>query len=401
VNKLAPDELLAQATCGIHLNGKIAGTGWLASADGYVITAGHILEGASGMDVEVRFSDSEPRSADRVISHYDQNSGLDFGVLKLKNPFAVRTPLPVSLHKSVSGDVRVHGFGMTLKDRSAGRGQIVSYTFVPENRESNRLLLIRSPELGEPGYSGAAVFSDVLQHVVAIQTEATAKPSGAHRDTVVALPLSRVAEHWPELYEIIGIDREREGADYGYEIFLSYNRKERIKAWIEEMFVPELVTWLDEELEAGDPHIFWNQEALRNAWSDTLKDSLRRSRCLVPILTPSYFREPHCCAEWETFIQREQLEGTSLLFPLIWHRGTTLADDVMSRSLDFEKFAFAGDGMKKMELFIEFQAAVKQFAAQLATALRDMPDYKADWPVSNPNGVIVERRNRGLDRPLL
>ena len=56
--------------------------------------------------------------------------------------------------------------------------------------------------MAEEGYSGGAVFSEGLGAVVAIQTETTQTRLGAGRDTVLAMPLYRVAHHWKPLREL-------------------------------------------------------------------------------------------------------------------------------------------------------------------------------------------------------
>jgi hypothetical protein len=71
--------------------------------------------------------------------------------------------------------------------------------FDPQNSSGYRLFKLSSKELGQGGYSGAAVVSDELQAVVAIQIEATIAKTGAERDTILAMPLYRIAQSWLQL----------------------------------------------------------------------------------------------------------------------------------------------------------------------------------------------------------
>lgn len=196
---LSPDELLAQATCAVWREGQVVGTAWLVSNEGELLTAGHLLEEESPVDeVTVRFAGDVPRVAHKIDCFFEQERGIDCAVLKLARPPAQRVPLPISLARSVSGRFRLLGYGTTLDARSTGIGEFVGF-HDPEDKPANRLFRLRSAELGVEGYSGGAVFSDALQAVVGIQVSATRARMGAGRDSVLAMPLYRVAQYWEPL----------------------------------------------------------------------------------------------------------------------------------------------------------------------------------------------------------
>lgn len=201
---LSPDDLLAQATCAVLIEGKVKGTAWLVSDEGHLLTAGHLLGTDKPCDeVEIRFAEDVPYKAYKIQWGYQQEMGIDFAVLKLPGSPVNRRPLPVSLAQVVKGTFRLQGYGVSLKDRSVGVGEFIG-PFDPQNSPGNRLFQLRSPELGEGGYSGAAVFSDELQAVVAIQVEATRATTGSGRDTILAMPLYRIAQTWgmlPHIWE--------------------------------------------------------------------------------------------------------------------------------------------------------------------------------------------------------
>ena len=89
---------------------------------------------------------------------------------------------------------------MTLRSISAGTGEFVG-PVDPRNDARFRLFRCRSEELAEPGYSGAPILSTELGAVVGIQIKAVTVTHGA-RDTVLAMPLYRVASAWNRLEEI-------------------------------------------------------------------------------------------------------------------------------------------------------------------------------------------------------
>ena len=198
---LSLDELLIQATCAVLVDGAVSATAWLVSDEGHLLTAGHVLGSAQleRDEVEVQFADDIPRPAYKVAWGYQRDLGIDFAVLQLSHPPAERQPLPVSLAESVEGTFKAFGYGKTLQDRSAGVGEFLGPFDVHDNAGA-RLFQLDSKQLGEGGFSGAAVFSESLQAVVALEIQASTQTSGAQRDTVLAMPLYRVAQHWDRLY---------------------------------------------------------------------------------------------------------------------------------------------------------------------------------------------------------
>jgi hypothetical protein len=197
--KLSVENLLAQATCAVLIDGKVAGTAWLFGQEGYLLTAGHVLGRQKPLArVEVRFSEDVPRLAYKVQHIYAHESGIDFAVLKLAETLTDRSLLPIVLTESVKGEFVVLGYGKSLVDRSSGVGTFTGF-FDPQDSSANRLFKLESTQLGEQGYSGCAIFSKEVGAVIAIQTEATRAKTGAERDTVLAMPLYRIAQLWPPL----------------------------------------------------------------------------------------------------------------------------------------------------------------------------------------------------------
>lgn len=123
MKKNSVDELLAQATCAVIIEGHVAGTAWLLSDEGYLLTAGHLLcQDDDGCDegheqVEVRFSGDEVSyPAHQVACGFELAQEVDFAVLKLAQMPRNRQPLPFSLARSVTGTFRLHGYGKSLAE---------------------------------------------------------------------------------------------------------------------------------------------------------------------------------------------------------------------------------------------------------------------------------------------
>ncbi|WP_218781432.1 trypsin-like peptidase domain-containing protein [Streptomyces griseiscabiei] len=191
--------LLSTAVCGISVGGaSVSGTGWLAAPTGIVLTAGHLLTGAG--DLKVTFPGHGPLRARVLVAAHQPAEGIDFAVLDVDLDDRRIAALPIALAHAPRGSFASAGFGVTLRTISAGAGDIIG-PFDPRNDASLRLFRCRSQELAEPGYSGAPIVSTELGAVVGIQIEAVTGPRGA-RDTVLAMPLYRVASAWNRLEEI-------------------------------------------------------------------------------------------------------------------------------------------------------------------------------------------------------
>lgn len=193
---------IQQATCAVldKTGNKAVGTAWLVSADGYLLTAGHLLTSRQ-KKIKIKFPEDESIELDVIQRVLDSDAGIDFAVLKSSSIAHRREPLPIKLEKSVTGNFQFYGYGKTFQDISSGCGEF-SGSYCPQNNRSNTLFLLKSQEL-EPGCSGAAIVSDNLQAVVAIHIQGTPMSNGARCESAVAMPLYRVAKYWDGLHEIV------------------------------------------------------------------------------------------------------------------------------------------------------------------------------------------------------
>lgn len=195
-----PQKLLEQATCAIVTDDQVKGTAWLFTGDGHILTAAHVVGQKKPLErVDVQFFNDTLRSqAVHIDSKYDRVKGIDFAIYKCTQMPGEHKPLPLALTKarmeeSIGQPFKLFGYGQTLKSASVGTGVIVGI-YYPTNSNNTDMLQLRSLELGEPGYSGGAVFCDHIGAVVGIQTEATDADVPVHENTVLAMPLHRIAD---------------------------------------------------------------------------------------------------------------------------------------------------------------------------------------------------------------
>lgn len=379
-----PDELLAQATCRILIAGQTVATAWLLD-EFHIVSAGHVLGKDKPLDrVQVQFLDEQPRNAEKFEWFYEPTTGADCCILKLTEPETARHALPISGQRNVSGQFRLYGFGKTLVDQSSAIGTFVG-NFHPDNRTSNRLFSLQTEQSRQQGFSGGAVFSDATSCVVAIQTEGTTVPAGApNGTTVLAMPIYRIAQLCSSVPTLRSLNENTQNETYWFHVYLSYMRGGVEQTWLDKFFLDELKTglWL---VLGEEPNIFWDHESQRATWDKNFEQAIRRSCCMVPILSAGYWKSPECRAELNSFRARQKEENVSLMHGILFHQGGVDQSEPPLPPFDhFEAHNATFDGFKSSAPYGSFQEAVRRFAGKLATLIQNVPEAPDKWPVFNP-----------------
>jgi hypothetical protein len=226
------DELLAQAVCAVFVKDSRA-TAWLFSEEGHLLTVGHLFAEADPSDlmVEVQFLDEGRLKARTLYRVYNKRAADDFAILKLVDPAQVahRNPLPVAMVERVEGFWKLQGYGKTLGGRSAGKGEFLGRAEIYSSDDF--FFKLDSKQTGEAGFSGSPIFSDELQAVVGIQTEATKTELGAERDTVLAVPLWRIEKQWTKFRSLVSEPGARRKQEEKYKSPKTYLEERITKAY--------------------------------------------------------------------------------------------------------------------------------------------------------------------------
>jgi hypothetical protein len=187
----------------------------------------------------------------------------------------------------------------------------------------------------------------------------------------------------------------RGGVTYEYDIFLSYTRRGGGQTWVRENFYPALRDCLDNAM-AYEPKIFVDWEIkVGDEWPDELESALRRSRLLVSVLSPPYFRSHWCLAEWSSFAARqEHLKGQgrnaarALIHPAVYADGDHFPADAQRISrLDFSAWnaPMSSENFRSVPVFRDFYQQVQLFADTLAKKIPLAPEWDPDWPIVRPD----------------
>lgn len=178
---------------------------------------------------------------------------------------------------------------------------------------------------------------------------------------------------------------------YEYDVFISYRRTSTARDWVVNHFHPRLHAFLSDAL-PEEPKIFLDEQSIEPGaiWQSKISDALKRSKYLVAVLNGPYFSSQYCRAEWNTFVDREDLLGApgSLITPIRFFDGDYYDPSAKSRQLvDMTAWATSAPAFKETQEFLRFERAVRELAERLALA--DGPimmpaEFKA-WPVREPS----------------
>ena len=207
----AVSDWMQQSSCKVIVKGQhTEGSGFLCSGYGHIITAGHlfleskhdILNEKNCEDAMVYFVGFEPVKASILIAQRDDKQGVDFAVLKMEKIFQELRPFSLDLLPEIGQEIKIYGFGTNFNQTSTvayGRyeGEAISIN------GGLGLLKLNAQNAIQHGYSGSAVVSTKSGAVVGIQTEASTIIHGADNSTVFAMPIKRVLELFPTLYNFV------------------------------------------------------------------------------------------------------------------------------------------------------------------------------------------------------
>ena len=179
---------------------------------------------------------------------------------------------------------------------------------------------------------------------------------------------------------------------YEFDVFLSYTRQANAGEWVKNHFHPVLYEALDNHM-PREPEIFIDYEMGTGIdWPKKLETSLQRSRLVVAVLSPPYFRSKWCVAEWKTMSEREKTLGYAtnanpemLIHPVVYADGTHFPGYAQrNQSYDLSTWNYPYPQFRESRDYLKFHNAVYDFAADLAPKIDTVPPWQDTWPVYRP-----------------
>jgi hypothetical protein len=181
--------------------------------------------------------------------------------------------------------------------------------------------------------------------------------------------------------------------DYAYDVFVSYRHKQPVMDWVKNHFHPLLDQRLPDAMPVEhETKIFVDFDEIETgaAWPAKLREALRKSRCIVAVWSPEYFRSEWCMAEWRTFVERERLLGLPadrqrLIYPVVFADGEHFPHDAKeTQHRDLKKWNLPHLSFRNSLEFLDFDKEVQAVANELATMILKVPAWN-EWPILLPN----------------
>lgn len=181
---------------------------------------------------------------------------------------------------------------------------------------------------------------------------------------------------------------------YEHDFFLSYRREPPVGKWVHTHFAPLLRQWLNESCDRP-VEVFVDVDEITpgSEWPMRLRHALARSRFLVPVFSPSYFRSRWCLAELATMQARERALGLrteadprELIFPVNFHDGKHFAPSVKTiETVDLRSWNQPSEAFAQTPDYVALTRAVQKFAARLADLVEVAPAWDPGWPEEMPD----------------
>ena len=176
--------------------------------------------------------------------------------------------------------------------------------------------------------------------------------------------------------------------DYKHDIFLSYNRRYPHEEWVNDIFYPLFIPYLEDAI-GRRISVFKDTETIKSGedWENRLKNGLAHSRCMVSILSPSYFLSEWCTKEFAIMYHRQKALGyltvnnpTGLILPITIRNGIHFPKHINKiQSLDCRDFFRIGGGVKDTQLFIDLQSKLLEWVDEVAMAINKSPNWDKNW----------------------
>lgn len=180
---------------------------------------------------------------------------------------------------------------------------------------------------------------------------------------------------------------------YEFDVFLSYRRSGSGNAcqWVHNHFYPLLRDCLADQV-GWESRIFIDfQVETGRDWPDLLADTLLRSKMLVAVWSPPYFRSSWCLAEWESMEAREQALGTrdgrstGLVYPVVFSDSENFPPSARRRqSRDLKRFSNPFPDYRGSRDYDVLYRLMQDIATEIARILENAPSWTPNWPILRP-----------------
>lgn len=193
-------------------DGQTAGTGFVITSTGVMLTCAHVLQSISSQqrgephpdEIKIEFYQNKHATTARVIEGgWRASDQEDMAVLQVESPVGQTfSPLILGIFETHQ-IAHFRSFGFPVAENIDGihaSGQIKGFA----NEAEHLIMQLHSSELA-PGHSGAPVIEQSSGQIVGMVVSVF-ETTGKLRDTAFAIPTQTIFQIWPELAYLAGSD---------------------------------------------------------------------------------------------------------------------------------------------------------------------------------------------------
>jgi MinD-like ATPase involved in chromosome partitioning or flagellar assembly len=172
-------------------------------------------------------------------------------------------------------------------------------------------------------------------------------------------------------------------SDYEYDVFVSYDGS--MSEWVAE-FVRNLRANLD--IRRPTPsRIFTDirEVAVGSYWEQEISTALGRSKVMLALVTPRYFRSTHTVQEFQTFVERSRLTSGRVLLPVVLSGDSFHFPDFF-REMSWKDLRSLPQSMLKgpsSRRSSEWFRAITDIAETVDRMIDEAPPLDPGWPIAN------------------
>lgn len=181
---------------------------------------------------------------------------------------------------------------------------------------------------------------------------------------------------------------------YQNDVFISYKRGRINEEWLNEIFLPLFEDLLNNAL-PYEPKVFIDRTGLTPGvdFTGELMQNLLRSKCLVSIWSPPYFRRSEWCIREFLFMKYRQesfkldsfTKPKTLLWPVVFRKIEPLPVAVQNiHYVDYSAYNLVGDAFKKDPIYLNFQRKLITDIEAVVDIIENAPAYDESW--DTPDG---------------
>ncbi|WP_413711644.1 hypothetical protein [Rhizobium sp. Rhizsp82] len=127
---------------------------------------------------------------------------------------------------------------------------------------------------------------------------------------------------------------------------------------------------------------------------------------MIAVWTPPYFSSRWCMAEWESMLQRQVflanhgiVQAQGLVLPIVFSDGKNFDPRAKNtQAINLSSLTYPYDAFRENGKYLDLDDRVRSIAEDIEARLDNSPDWHPDFPIANPDTVVLQDAPMKLPR---